>query len=104
MCHTVSLQLFAGSKIEKTQGRPVLTATCFLAVYMLLQTFDHNIRIEIRSNISPTNGGRNQETGNGVNGQLSSSHFETRPQQVTDVACRIFERELILLSRAPSRE
>ena len=26
----------------------IITASCFLAVYILLQTFDHNIRIEVR--------------------------------------------------------
>ena len=76
----------------------VVTASCFLAVYMLLQTFDHNIRIEIRSHISPTNGGRTQETGNG-NGGFPSGHFEQRPQQVMRVRdTHLTDRELMTIS------
>ena len=40
----------------------VITASCFLAVYVLLQTFDHHIRIEVRYN---NNRLRNQEAGHG---------------------------------------
>ena len=81
----------------------IIEASCFLVVYMLLQTFDHNIRIEVRCH-NAFNGSmapRNQESGTtpGGQGAFASSHFEQRPQQVMRVRdTRLTDRELMTIS------
>ena len=80
----------------------IIEASCFLVVYMLLQTFDHNIRIEVRCHnaFNGTMAPRNQESGTAPGGQgaFASSHFEQRPQQVMRVRdTRLTDRELMTI-------
>lgn len=87
----------------------VITATCFLAVYILLQTFDHHIRIEVRyshpqennaSSVSPNMGAQlNGASNNSPQGDVDFSYFISLKTNFIDLPeNRMTEQELLTIS------